>query len=104
MVAVTSTQEFYSDGVRPIFTGGLFKKTVSVCNEVVIYLFSVSQIAGYRLCNHIMYWENDVGSYHLSCIEKSCNVSGYRSLSVLSNNAINWGTDHSLVLSNHAMY
>lgn len=29
MVAVTSTQEFYSDGVRPIFTGGLFKKTVS---------------------------------------------------------------------------
>jgi hypothetical protein len=47
---------------------------------------------------------NDIGSDHLSGIEKSCNVLGYRSLSVLSNHAMYWGTDHSLVLSNHAMY
>jgi hypothetical protein len=51
-----------------------------------------------------MYWGNDVGSDHLSGIEKSCNVLGYRSLSVLSNHAMYWGTDHSLVLSNHEMY
>jgi hypothetical protein len=57
-----------------------------------------------RLCNHAMYWGNDIGSDHLSGMRNHAMYWGNDQLSVLSNHAMYWGTDHSLVLSNHAMY
>jgi hypothetical protein len=58
-------------------------------------IYSVSQIAGYIDCVIMQCID------HLSGIEKSCNVLGYRSL---SNHAMYWGINSSLVLSINAMY
>jgi hypothetical protein len=58
-------------------------------------IYCVSQIAGYIDCVIMQCID------HLSGIEKSFNVLGYQSL---SNHAMYWGTDSSLVLSIHAMY
>jgi hypothetical protein len=67
-------------------------------------IYSVYQIVGYIDCVIMQCID------HLSGIDKSCNVLGYRSpcnvlgYRSLSNYAMYWGTDSSLVLSIHAMY